>query len=167
MAVTVKFNLRGARALGNRLNQFVRELGGNRTELHQRFGIQALRWIDKNFQAEGGLLSDGKWKPLADSTVRGRRRGKRKIKTQAQRRRYRARILQDTGRLRQSFTMRATNSSVTVGTAVPYAVYHESDAPRKVLPRRRMLPKFEELAPQLLVTAANYIEELKRRGEGL
>ena len=167
MAVTVKFSLRGVRALGNRLNILMRELGGNRAELHQRFGIQALRWIDRNFQSEGGLLDDGKWKALKESTKAGRRKGKRKLKTAAQKRRFRHRILQDTGHMRQSFTMRADNSKVVVGTNVPYAVYHESDAPRKVLPRRRMLPTFEEIGPQLLVTAVNYIEELKKKGESL
>ena len=68
------------------------------------------------------------WKPLADSTIRGRRRRGRG-----------ARILQDTGVMRNSTGFVATTESVEVGFADPKAKYHQTGT-RKGVPQRAVLP---------------------------
>ena len=56
------------------------------------------------------------WKPLAASTLRGRRKGKGSGSDK---------ILRDTGRLSNSITYRAERASVQVGTNVIYAAIHQ------------------------------------------
>lgn len=87
-------------------------------ELQQRFkpagllkaiGERTLVWIDENFETEGGNV--GGWEPLAPSTIAAKGSSA---------------ILQDTGRLRQSFDYELEGeSTVRVGTNVEYAQHHE------------------------------------------
>jgi len=54
------------------------------------------------------------------------------------------RILQDTGRLRNSFTVREiTASGFRIGSAVQYAAFHQRGNPR--LPRRMMVPRAKRM----------------------
>ena len=52
-----------------------------------------------------------------------------------------AKLLQDTGHLRASFDTLVRKRSVTIGSDVKYAVYHEEGLPMRGLPQRRMLPR--------------------------
>ena len=126
----------------------------NPRALYARWGIQGLKWVDENFVKQGALLQEGKWKDIADSTKAARRKGKKKSK-------YGPQILIDTGELRKSFNTRFSDKGVYVGTEKTYAIYHESDAPRKKLPQRRMLPrqKDESILKRLVKTTNNYIKE--------
>lgn len=76
-------------------------------------GLKFLRWIDQNFREEG---KERPWAPLSPNTVAGRRKGSGSGSAQ---------ILQDTGRLKQSFSiLRSDENTVTVGTNLSYAKYH-------------------------------------------
>jgi hypothetical protein len=83
------------------------------------------------------LKSPGMYPDLAESTKRDRIRRKQPIYP----------ILFRTGFLRNSLTnpkdpdaiYRVTKTSLTIGTAIPYAIYHQSDSPRKKLPLRKFL----------------------------
>ncbi len=77
--------------------------------------------IDHEFDTEGR----GRWEPLAQSTLEGRRASTS------------PKILQDTGVLAASI-MASWGSDFAIGgsTNVPYAVYHVSDEPRTHLPKR-------------------------------
>lgn len=81
-------------------------------------GLALLEWVGRNFKAQG---LESPWKPLSINTLAARRMGGRG-----------AQILQDTGRLRQSFVpgaqeniYRTSASEVTVGTASEIAGVHE------------------------------------------
>jgi len=122
--VSVNISLRGVREVRNLLNRYGQAVGGKRGELHQRYGIQALNWINRNFQIEGGLLSSGPWAKLKPNTIAGRRKGSSKI-------------LQDTGQMRQGFTMQFSDQQVAVGTAIEVAKFHEKGtAPYTIKPVR-------------------------------
>ena len=78
--------------------------------LLKAIGEAQLRWIGENFRTEGGKV--GGWAPLAPNTLAARRGG--------------GAVLQDSGKLRQSFTYSVIGDNlVEVGTNVPYAVFHE------------------------------------------
>jgi len=65
------------------------------------------------------------WKPLSPETIEKKRS---------------SRILEDTGRLRQSFAWRLLGrDAVVVGTNVEYALFHQYGT-RRGLPKRPMLP---------------------------
>lgn len=95
-------------------------------------GADLLRWVDRNFKDEG---TEGGWAPLAPSTELQRAQQGRAGK-----------VLQPTGtHLRSSFVQggqdnvfRLSDTEVAVGTATPFAIYHQEGA--AFLPQRRLLP---------------------------
>ena len=109
--VQFQVNLSQLKEMQNLLRNYAQSLGSNRAELHMRYGIQALNWVDRNFRAQGGLLSTGPWAKLKPNTIAGRRKGS-------------ALVLQDTGQLRQSYQMSFTNEQAVVGSADPKALWH-------------------------------------------
>lgn len=84
----------------------------NSRNLLNAIGLRHLKWINDNFKQEGHLRQSGGWHPLAESTKFARRQGQ-------------AKILQDTGRLRQSFVHKIRGTEVSVGTADKKAKWHE------------------------------------------
>lgn len=108
-------------------------------------GQSGLAWINKNFRDEG---TEKKWKPLAESTKRARRRGKRSG--------GRIRILRDTGRLSQSFVVSRglSRKSVTVGTQDKKARSHEEgigNPKRKILPTKRTAEKLAKKVAEAMI----------------
>ena len=102
----------------------------NKDELLTAIGLRQLRWIQQNFE-QGGGMQFPKWRPLADNTVVGRRLGS-------------AAILQDTGRLKQSFQiLRKGAEEIQVGTRSQVAPYHEyGTRPYVIRPRRAKILRF-------------------------
>lgn len=84
-------------------------------------GTMLREMVERQFDSEGG--ASGGWAPLADSTVAAK-----------QRQGLDPRILQATGRLKESLTRkfdsehteRLSGSSLAFGTKVPYAIYHQT-----------------------------------------
>jgi len=129
----------------------------NPRALYARWGIQGLKWVDENFIKQGALLQGEKWKELAPSTLKARRTRKRKRTSSTK-------ILIDNGDLRKSFGTRFSDKGIYLGTEKTYAIYHESDAPRRILPQRRMLPrqKDESILKRLIKTTNNYLKEISK-----
>lgn len=199
--MSIQVDLNGLHEMQHLLHNYAQAIAGNRAELHMRYGIQAMNWIDRNFRAQGGLLSTGPWAKLRPNTVAGRRKGT-------------SLVLQDSGQLRQSYQMNFNGEQVVVGSADPKALWHgEGTKPyiirpknakmlafaiagggHKVpfafsstttrhtfkkgqtlafakevhhpgLPARRMLPRENELLPQLLRATINYLHELQSKGQ--
>lgn len=109
---TLKIHL-GADVLAAR--RMLRQVGADMapSKLLAIVGSRHLRWVNENFRAEG---LEHSWERLAMSTIESRRKG---------RGRGSARILRNTGRLAQSFTMQVRATSVEVGTNIVYAKWHE------------------------------------------
>lgn len=83
---------------------------------------QQLTWIDQNFRRQG---IEKRWKRLAPGTVEARRRGS-------------SRILQDTGKLKQSFSTAVGGSTAKVGTLINYAEFHDQGTrPYQIFPVNR------------------------------
>jgi phage gpG-like protein len=109
----------------------------DRTALHGQIGAQLYAWVIRNFEQEGGLTGAGRWAPLK-AGGRWKGRGKnRYFQTDA-------RILQDTGNLRNSFAPFYDNDTAGVGArasyGVDYAAVHQQGDPGRNLPARPMLP---------------------------
>ena len=129
----------------------------NPRALYARFGVQGIKWIDENFRKQGGLLKEGKWKPLSPSTIRSRTKRKKKRTTSTQ-------ILIDSGELRKSFETSFTSRGVLIGTGKKYGIYHDSDVSRRKLPQRRMVPRQKDtsMVIRLTKTLRNYLREIGR-----
>ena len=95
-----------------------------------RAAILLDQWVQKNFRSEGGKV--GSWEPFAKNKngipfVEAKNPG-----------RAPAKLLQDTGRLRSSFSPFATSKTAGIGSDLPYAKYHHEGTGR--LPMRQLLP---------------------------
>ncbi len=137
------------------LNSLKKRMVNNRKRLERRRTpnkkavITLDRWIQKNFQQEGGLLKE-KWKPLSPVTIAMRRKGAKSHKGH--------KILQDTGDLRMKWKHYYDNKKAFIRSGVPYAVYHDSEKPRKSnLPRRQILPDKEHVLDKLLKIYSGFV----------
>ena len=121
--IGIKVDIRGARAVANLMRRVRGLVDDNRQELHLRWGIRTLNWVTRNFAAEGALTG-APWAKLSPNTIAGRRKGS-------------SRVLQDTGGLKNSFTLNATSTEVSVGTEKQIALYHEKGTkPYEILPKK-------------------------------
>lgn len=143
----------------SRVTQLVRRaalIGRERAALNERLAIQALNWIQRNFQAQGGLLSNGPWPALSPNTLLGRRKQGAGAK-----------ILQDTGTLKNSFTMRVSASEAAVGTNVEYAEYHERGTdPYMIFPSPGKVLAFPHVAGRPLAKATLFPSKERRYPKG-
>jgi phage gpG-like protein len=111
----------------------------NMTPAWDYIGRQLLLDFSHQFAQEGGVFG-GRWAPLAESTVAQRTRKYGPWFAAHP-------ILVGTGALEASVEQRGAAgnvfqvgaNSLTVGTTVPYAVYHNSSGPRTRLPRRQIV----------------------------
>lgn len=135
----------------------------NPRRLYARWGVQGLKWIDKNFKQQGGLLHEGKWKAIKETTKARRRKGKNQKGRRGNK--YGPKILMDTGHLRnQTFNTRFCARGVYLGSNCIYASTHEYGNSRRNIAKRRMLPhqKDETMVKILVKVANNYVKEICR-----
>jgi phage virion morphogenesis protein len=144
----------------------------DKRELHRRLGREILNWVDENFRREGAL--QGKpWRKLSPNTL---------IKKRG------SGILQDEGRLRESFHMTIGGNEVAVGTADPLAPHHQygtrsytirpkskkflkfqtvggtvlaKQVRHPGLPARPMLPTEEMVKPRLIKVVEQWLRDTK------
>ncbi len=102
----------------------------NRRRVLNAIGLRQLKWVNDNFKLQGHLRQPAGWKRLEESTKFARRQAD-------------AKILQDTGRLRQSFVHKVKGSSVSVGTSDRKAIWHEfGTKPYTIRARRKKFLSF-------------------------
>jgi phage gpG-like protein len=154
----IKLTLKGNREFQRKLKAGIIKLSDGR-KLHARIGTNLLKVIDKGFRTEGVAVTGRRWRNLKPATIRQRRRGPGTGN---------AKILQDTGRLKGSFTMEFKEDEVRVGTAVVYSEVHEKGSRRKRgrgggIPKRPMLPVRGVAQPIVNRTYDRFVEEALRR----
>jgi phage gpG-like protein len=88
------------------------------------------QWIKRNFQVDGGLHENKKfkWKPLKETTIAARR-GKGPVK-----------ILRDTGRLMRDWHRSATDKGFNIRSGVFYSRIHEKGHKKSNIPQRKIFP---------------------------
>jgi len=79
--------------------------------------------INRNYDAKGGVLTS-KWQALSPEYARRKKRGE---------------ILVETGKMKKSFFSVFSKNQVEIGNKADYFVYHQSNKPRTIIPRRAML----------------------------
>lgn len=68
-------------------------------------------------------------------------------------------ILVRTGVMQRSFRAKSTANTTTITNKAPYFKYHQSDAPRKRLPRRVMMATNEAMRQQIYGIIGNYVRK--------
>lgn len=107
------------------------------------------RWVQKNFKTEGGNV--GGWLPL--------KAGGRYVKNQGFD--SAAKILQDTGRLRASFSPFSTKVNAGVYSDLDYSEIHEKG---QGVPERRMLPQWVEVRSDVNKIMKDYVTGVTNGG---
>lgn len=103
------------------------------------------QWVQRNFRGEGDKF--GGWQPFAASTLK-----------RMDPKRSPAKLLQDTGRLRLSFFPFAHKEDAGIGSALPYAKFHQEGGGN--LPARPMLPKSSLVAGDVRRIFKDYTTEI-------
>ncbi len=128
MATSIVVTHKGSRAMTAKLRHVIRKVK-NPKQANREVSIWLMRWLNENFKTEGGKV--GGWKPFK---LGGRRLPGGGIDATAK-------LLQDTGRLRKSFSPFYSRNTAGIGSSLSYSVAHEIGLPVKNLPARRMLPQ--------------------------
>lgn len=125
-----------------------------RLKMNRRIGIKALAEVNKQFRTEGNNFNTS-WAPLKKETLKRRRQSRSKGAGQTK-------ILRDTGRLATSFTFKADNVKVVVGTNVKYSHNHQKGT---TVPQREMLPEDAKLAYEKIAkpVAEDYVASEVRK----
>jgi phage gpG-like protein len=178
--ISTRIDVRGNAELQSTLRQLEQAVADPKP-LHKLWGIASLRWVDQNFRREGSPA----WKPLTANTKAGRRQGRGLGG---------AKILQDSGDLKNSFNYDYTGKEAVIGSPKEYADYHEEGRSgpwtirakrkkalffqtaggpvfrRKVthpgIPQRKMLPTEDQLFSEVKLDeiAQRYLERVIERG---
>jgi phage gpG-like protein len=108
------------------------------------------RWIQKNFQTEGGFV--GGWDELKQATIdRRRKNGKG------------AKILQDDSNLKNNWKHFWNSKFGLIRSGEPYGDYHDSPEPRKSkLPRRQILPDEKHIIKSLMKLYGKWVGKVTR-----
>lgn len=116
----------------DKIEKKLRRLGSSLTDLSsamEAIGRDASEYYrDQVFASQGGALG-AVWPRLSPRTIASKtKRYPQFVNTP----------LVATGKMRDSFTYSADRTSVRIGNNANYYKYHQSSAPRRRLPRRRM-----------------------------
>ena len=136
---TANIVIKGINKVKTRMEKNRHRLTKNKVA-YQKAVIVIDRWIQKNFETEGGLLGS-KWPSLAESTLLNIKRGRRK-------KGYKI-LHGDTGDLKTNWKHWFTTARAVVRSKTPYAIYHDSDEPREFLPRRQIIPDAKHIEEKI------------------
>lgn len=126
-SVELKTDVSGLQALMDGLLKHV-----SKEAIGKAIGLKLVSWTSQNFKQQGALIQTGGWKKLSERTIAKRRKGS-------------SNILNDTGRLKQSYDLYSgehgiiKGNRVTVGTNDKRAPTHQYGLNK--VPQRRMLPE--------------------------
>lgn len=113
-------------------------------------GEVLVKEIDRNFETEGQRLTGQKWHPLAERTIKDRKR-----------RGYGAGpILQRSGALRGSFSMHASDFQVRVSSDSDYGGHHQVGGAN--LPQRKIIHFSELLKQEIMAQFTRFIANALR-----
>jgi len=126
--IELRADLEGSRELSRNLLTKYNKVTDFKIPLFN-IGREVRSSVDKNFGSRGALFGSA-WKPRKDNEPHP--------------------LLEKTGRMRRSFTQNLGNDYVEIFNTSDYFAYHQSNAPRKKLPRRVML-KLDQIRKQFIM----------------
>lgn len=155
LSITVNLN-----GLDKKLRAFSDNLK-KRERINEQIAIRLRSLVIKNFetQSNNGI----KWAPFkAGGRWKSEGKGKKRTRTLDRS----AKLLQDTGNLRVSFTELWSNDLAGVGAkasaGVNYAIVHEQGSPKNKLPARPMLPTAKQLQQEFVNVYTSQIRRAQR-----
>jgi len=126
--IVLSGTLEGGKELSRRFNSIPAEIG-NSKPLFSRIGREVRLSVDSNFATRGSLFGEP-WAPRKDNKSHP--------------------LLELTGQMRRSFNQRLGPNYVEISNNAPQFKFHQSNKPRRKLPRRVML-KLDEIRKTFIV----------------
>lgn len=126
--IQLEFEIEGEKQLSRRFVKIPQDLG-DLTPVMVRIGAELKTAVDQNYKSRGSLFG-AKWKPRKDNKTHP--------------------LLEKTGKMRAGFKERLGPDYVEIYNTVDYFKYHQSNKPRKKLPRRIML-KLDQVRKTFIV----------------
>lgn len=118
----VVFKMSGDKEFQGKINNILKGLA-QLSPLYKRWGIEALKWIQQNYQSGGAKV--GGWPPLRPLTIMSRRKGS-------------GRPLMNTGALMRLWSSRVMGWGAEIGNPSDIAGYHETGTrPYEIRPKNR------------------------------
>ena len=114
--IELNVTLEGEKQLSRRLLTIPKDISDFKRPLF-RIGAEVRGSIDQNFSGRGSLL--GRWVPRKDNKPHP--------------------LLEKTSKMRRNFKQTLGPSYIEIYNPTPYFKYHQSNKPRKKLPRRVMM----------------------------
>lgn len=133
--IELNFEIEGEKQLARRFMVTPVELGNMKT-LFFKIGREIRISVDDNFSSRGALFGSP-WKPRVPQY-----RGGMRVDTWP--------LLEKTGRMRRAFAQNLGPDYVEIFNPTDYYKYHQSNKPRRKLPRRIML-KLDEIRKTFIV----------------
>lgn len=126
--IELSASLEGDKELSRRMMKIPDDIGNFKVPLF-KIGREVRVSIDANYASRGALFG-AKWKPRKDKKSHP--------------------LLEKTGKMRRAFDQDLGFDYVAIGNTSEYFKYHQSNAPRKKLPRRVMM-KIDEIRKVFIV----------------
>lgn len=126
-----------------------------RKDAFRNIAVAMGEWTDRNIKTEGGKV-DGGWPPFKHGGRLKWIEGEGAIIDSS------AKLLQDTGTLKNKTDIAWKSMNATVFTAVDYASFHDEGIPGK-LPQRRILPNQDEAMPLAVRVIKWTLKELNKK----
>lgn len=152
MNLQLQFTIEGEKQMSRNL----RGISEDMKDFYPQFrstGRLLLKTFDENFSTQGRTIGEP-WARLKSSTVKEKvRLGYAGVG-----------ILMRTGRMRRSFKSRPSRTQVEISNPTAYFAYHQSNKPRRKLPRRVMMKIDERRREQITkIFQSAVAEKLKER----
>ena len=128
MVLKLSFSVEGEKQVSRRLNMVADHVKDFDVPL-RNIGKELLRSVDSNFSSRGALFG-ARWAPRKDNKPHP--------------------ILEDSGAMRRGFKDNLGEGYVEIYNIEDYFKYHQSNQPRKKLPRRLML-KIDDIRKTYIV----------------
>lgn len=127
MTFSLSWSIEGDKQLSRRLRKITTEISDFQKPFKRAADHLVGIYKRDVFQTRGGII-DERWARLSPATVAAKARSG-----------FPAAPLIRTGRMKRGFRSFATSESATIGNNTSYFKYHQSNRPRRKIPRRVMM----------------------------
>lgn len=139
--ITLNVTLEGEKQLSRRLLTIPSDISSFKIPLF-RIGGELRGTFDKNFSARGALF--GRWQPRKDNLPHP--------------------LLEKTGSMRRNFKQSLGPDYIEIFNPTPYFKYHQSNKPRKKIPRRVMMKIDDERKRFIQREFQKHVNDAIRKG---
>ena len=139
--IQLSVTLEGEKQLSRRLQTIPADISNFKFPLF-RIGGEIRGSIDQNFSSRGALF--GRWVPRKDNESHP--------------------ILEKTGAMRRSFKQKLGNDYIEIFNPSPYFKYHQSNKPRRKIPRRVMMKIDDERKRFIQREFQKHVHEALKKG---